>query len=158
MATFIIVLLALAFTPSLISIEGNAMYANTDTEYRTKTSGTSKTISLLGNIRNDTIGSPGDHITVVLNYSTTPVTITETSSPISYLITSVGSYSGNSSITISGFVSADTNTIKIVYYYKIDMGSATITDLVPMLWVILILSIAAVAVYVQVKRIRQTRA
>jgi len=138
----LVVLVGLMLVSPLASMMVTAQYSNQDTEYQGSAAtpkavgaGTTYAWSLEAPAYNSS-----SYWTLVINGTT--ITGTEQG-----VFTSVGSYTGNSTFTVTGLTANHHWYGKITYYYELPVAQATLLGLVPLFVVIMILLSVIVCIW-----------
>jgi hypothetical protein len=147
--TLLLIVFGLALTPVIASSLVDAAYGinATDTFTKAAGAGVTKVCTLShGNLyagAHDTQAN-ATHVTVTTNQS---------GYTVAWSVTSLGSYSANASITLTGLTNGTRYLITVVYYYELPAVEVALLNIVPILWVVIILAVGVVAIYIEIKRI-----
>jgi hypothetical protein len=151
--TLVLIVIALAMTPSIVTMTVNGQYGNfVSNETFLKTgAGTTKACTLANDGSRFDDAASSTWILVRLGNATGNYTLP--SGGTTWSVTTNSTATSAAIITVTGITASQNNWIYIDYWYLLDAASVAIIGLIPLLYVTLILGISAVVVYKELKNV-----
>ena len=142
---FLLVIIALALTPSISSSTVDAKYGNGHIQTNlVDPSADNRTVLTYGNVRNLSA-----YITVRLNGTE----ITQ-SGALNYTVSYLGTYSVGGNVTLAGLDNSKVYNVYVEYDYLVPVMLVSLLSLAPLMWIVLIVGITVAYVVLHFRGIR----
>jgi fatty acid desaturase len=92
----------------------------------------------------DTNATVPDYLTITVNQTMRP----------NWSVTSIGTDTTGPIITLSGLSNALAYLITITYQFSVTAASLALLNLIPLIWVVVVLSVGVAAIYIQFRNMR----